>query len=130
MDMSSIREFTSDLGDFATEAQSRELLAENKKEREKKGQKIKDYTMSQFFGKDKIEPLLHDTGDACVGLKITLILDADGKEELLIQAVDKDGKVLPIRSMEKTRSLSGGAEGVYGGPRCPKICLPPPDKDE
>lgn len=127
----SLKEFTPDLGDFASDAKSKELLEESKKERKKKGLSLKDYTTSQFFGKDKIETLLRNSGDACVGVKISLLMNSEGKEELLIQAVDKDGKVLPFGSFEKSQSvMGGGSYGVYGGPMCPKICLPPPDKDE
>lgn len=130
--MSAIKEFSTDLGVYASSEKSKELVEKNKAEREKKGQKRKDHTQSQFFGRDKIEELLRNTGSACVGLKITLLLEGEEeKEGLLIQAVDKDGKVLGIKlKAGEMRSLGGWGDGIYGGPKCPRTCLPPPTDDQ
>lgn len=120
--MSTIKEFTADAGEYSSPAKSKELIEKTEKEREKRGQKKADYIHSQFFGKEKLEELLRNTGPDCVGFKINLILEGAGADEegVLIQAVDKEGKVLSPGADAEEKN------GVYAGPKCPTVCIPPP----
>lgn len=125
-----MKEFSPLDGEFAPAQKTKELITSTHDEKVKRGQKKADYTHSQFFGKDKLEELLHNTGPECVGLRINFILEGDNRNEqgLLIQAVDKKGNVLsPVNSAMQRGD--GGGSGLYGGPKCPRTCLPPLDED-
>ena len=120
------KEFTVDAGEYASSSKAKELVEKTRDEKKSRGLKQDEYTQSQFFGRDKLEALLKNSGSDCVGLKISILLEGPEltEEGLLIQAVDKNGNVLEPAAGAQLRG-SGGA-GVYGGPKCPKICLPPP----
>ncbi len=125
-----MKEFDASAGEYIPASKSKELIDNTHKEKAKRGLRKDDYTHSQFFGKDKLEALLRDAGPDCVGIRINFILEGEKNDELgaLIQAVDKNGNVLhPAKQMMKTMSSGDGGGGLYGGPKCPRTCLPPPD---
>jgi hypothetical protein len=124
--MAVIKEFSADLGRYATAEESKKMFENSKQERERRNQKNKDYTHSQFFGKEKLLQLLDRTGEDCVGLKISLVIeDGESNESLMVQAVDKNGKVLPVKEPTDKGGSGGGVVSMYGGPRCPNTCVPP-----
>lgn len=130
--MSTISEFSPDMGLYASVAQSAQLIENSKTERLENGQAPGSYTRSQFFGKEKLVALLGNTGNTCVGLKISILLEGDGlMEGLLVQAVDKDGNILTVSPVVEALGASGdGDNGVYGGPKCPPNCVPPPNSGD
>ncbi len=122
--MSEIKKFSKKDGEFILSSRADELVKETDAAYKAAGVKILDYTHSQFFGRDKLEELLHQTGDQCAGLKFSFTLEKGKLNELnlVIQAVDSEGNVLDV-SGGKSRSATGNS--LYGGPRCPPTCIPP-----
>ena len=121
--MSEIKKFKESDGEFIPSSQADELFRDTKDAYKAAGVKTLDYTHSQFFGREKLEELLHHTGDQCVGLKFGFTLD-DGKLNelsLTVQAVDSKGNVLNV--LRGSNPAAGNT--LYAGPRCPPTCIPP-----
>ncbi len=124
--MSEIKKFNENDGEFILTSRADELVKETKEAYKAAGVKTLDYTHSQFFGKKKLEELLKNAGSDCAGFKFSFILE-EGKLNdlsLVVQAVDEDGNVLG-----GSGDKSGGGVALFGGPKCPRTCIPPLDPD-
>lgn len=133
--MKEFNSFDPNAGEVIPASKIQELISRTHEVKAKRGLKKKEYVHSQFFGREKLEELLHNTGSECVGLRINFVLEGENFDQLgaVIQAVDAKGNVLPIRKAHQNigyRDGGDGGTGVYGGPKCPKTCLPPPETND
>lgn len=131
--MSVLKEFSADAGEFISASDAAKLVEKSHKTKEEAGKKRNSYLHSQFFGKDKLLEVISRAGDDFAGIKISLLLEGGSLDDegLLIQAVDKKGAVLGGNEGNKVKlpGNGGGGIGLFGGPKCPRTCLPPIDDD-
>jgi hypothetical protein len=114
--------FTGDEGKFVSAVTASKLTERYQKNQEENKKKPGTFTEAQFFGGNQLQKLLQK--DGCVGLRFYFAKTEDREisDQLVVVAVDADGKDLTSTRIG-LKDMPGG-DALTGGPCCPHHCNP------
>ena len=116
--------FTGDEGKFVSAAAASKLAERYQTKQKEESKKAGTFTEAQFFGSKQLQKLMKK--DGCVGLRFYFAKteDKEVSEQLVVVAVDANGKDLTSTRMGLKDMPVVGDDALTGGPCCPSHCTP------